>query len=363
MHAPDADRPPPPKRRRARRRRTAAVGQSPGTLQPVPESLPPRLSAIGYGAGAVVDRESISPADIPALRKQCPVVWVDVTGLGDTGLLQRLGEEFQLHRLALEDVLNLQQRAKVEDFDTHEFLLLRMVDSANTQDTEQFAIFVGQDFVLTFQERPGDCFGLVRQRLRDPTGTMQKRGSDYLAYALLDAVVDAYFPVLEELGVRLEKVEERILSGDAHAEVVRDLYAERRMLLELRRAVWPLREATSSLVRGEGRHFGAEVQPYLRDVHDHIVQLLDLFESYREMSSSLLDLQLSTVNHRLNEVIKLLTIISTIFIPLTFVVGIYGMNFDHMPELRSRWGYPIVLGSMATIAGAMLLWFRKKRWI
>lgn len=352
----------PPLRLRRRFRRPP-VGASPGLLQPAPESAAPRISAFGWGGGTIEERKVVTVDEIAALRASCPKVWIDVTGLGDAALLQRLGEIFGLHRLALEDVLNLQQRAKVEDFGTHEFLLLRMVDSANTRETEQFAIFLGKDFVLTFQERPGDCFDLVRSRLREGNRQMPKRGPDYLAYALLDAVVDAYFPVLEELGIRLETIEERILAGDEHTEVVRDLYAERRALLELRRAVWPLREVTSSLVRGESAHFGEDVHPYLRDVNDHIVQLLDLFESHREISSSLLELHLSTVNHRLNEVMKLLTIISTIFIPLTFVVGIYGMNFKNMPEIDSPWGYPLVLIVMAVIAGSMLVWFRRKRWI
>lgn len=339
------------------------MGTSPGTLQPPPDSPSPQLSAIGYGPGNVVERATIDLDGIEALRKQYANVWIDVIGFGDAALMQRIGERFGLHRLALEDVLNLHQRAKVEDFGSHEFVLLRMVDPGKTQDTEQFAMFVGPGFLLTFQERPGDCFGVVRQRLRDPAGQMQKRGTDYLAYALLDAVVDAYFPVLEELGLRLEQIEERILAGMAQPVVVRDLYAVRRCLLELRRAVWPLREAVSALVRGETKHFGAEVQPYLRDVLDHIVQLLDLFESYREISSSLLELHLSTVNHRLNEVMKVLTIIATIFIPLTFVAGIYGMNFDNIPELHVWWGYPAVLSGMALIAVGMLVWFRRKRWL
>lgn len=351
-----------PARRRSTRRR-AVVGASPGTLVAPPGSPPPRMAAIGFGPNGVVERPDITLDAIAALRAQCANVWVDVAGLGDAALLQRLGDAFGLHRLALEDVLNTQQRAKVDDFGTHEFVLLRMVDAGDAPHTEQFAIFVGPGFVVTFQERPGDCFGNVRQRLRDTSGQMQKRGSDYLAYALLDAVVDAYFPVLEDLGLRLEAIEERILAGEAQADVVRDLYAERRALLELRRAVWPLREATSSLARGESKHFGPEVRPYLRDVLDHVVQLLDLFESYREISSSLLELHLSAINHRLNEVMKLLTIISTIFIPLTFVVGIYGMNFHHMPELATRWGYPAVLAAMAAIAVTMLAWFRRRRWI
>ncbi len=321
------------------------------------------VNAIGFGRGGVVEKQQTQVTDIAALRRTSGVVWIDVTGVGEVEVLRALGEEFGLHRLALEDVVNVHQRAKVEDYGEHAFIILRMVDSTNTAETEQFAMFVGPDFVLTFQERPGDCFEMVRHRLRDASGQLQKRGSDYLAYALLDAVVDAYFPVLERMDERLEAIELEILDSKEAANAVPDLHAARRGLLELRRAVWPLRELTSTLVRGEPRHFSSDVQPYLRDVHDHVVQLLDLLENYREMTSSLLDLHLSTVNHRLNEVMKLLTVISTIFIPLTFLVGVYGMNFDWMPELRVWWGYPICIVVMLTISLCMLRWFRRRGWL
>lgn len=349
-------------RRRHRRRRLPA-GTSPGTLQTDAEAGPAHVAAIGYGPDTFVARDPIDPAEIADLRKRCANVWIDVTGFGDVGVLLRLADEFGLHRLALEDIVNVQQRAKVEDYVQHEFLLLRMIDAANETDTEQLGVFVGPGFVLTFQERAGDCFGLVRKRLADDSGQMRKRGSDYLAYALLDAVVDGYFPVVESLDRRLEAVEDQVLAGHASTAAVQELHAVRRCLLELRRAVWPLREATSALVRGEAPHFSAEVRPYLRDVHDHVVQLLDLLESYRELSSSLLDLYLSNVNFRLNEVMKFLTVIATIFIPLTFVAGVYGMNFDWMPELRVWWGYPACLAVMAAIATTMLWWFRRRRWL
>ena len=330
---------------------------------PAPDALPLQLNAIGYGAGGVVEKHGLSVTEIAALRRSSGVVWIDVTGVGDVAKLRALGEEFGLHRLALEDVVNVCQRAKVEDYGEHAFLVMRMIDAAKPTETEQFAMFVGADFVLTFQERPGDCFQMLRQRLRDPAGQLQKRGADYLAYALVDSVVDAYFPVLERLDERLETIELAILDGKQAENSVPDLHAVRRCLLELRRAVWPLREATSTLVRGEGKHFSHDVHPYLRDVHDHVVQLLDLLENYREMTSSLLDLHLSSVNHRLNEVMKLLTVISTIFIPLTFLVGVYGMNFEWMPETKQWWGYPACLLVMVVVAAMMLRWFRKRRWI
>lgn len=350
-------------RRRRRRHRHPPVGASPGLLQADPEAHPSRIAVIGYGNGGYEEHASIGLDGLAALRKRCPNVWLDVAGFRDVDLLQRIGELFGLHRLALEDLLNVQQRAKVEDYGEHEFLLLRMIDDSNVHETEQLGVFVGPGFVLTFQERPGDCFGLVRKRLADSSGQMPRRGSDYLAYALLDAVVDGYFPVVEALDRRLEAIEDAILGGHGTTAVVQDLHGVRRSLLELRRAVWPLREATSSLVRGDVRHFSTEVRPYLRDVHDHVVQLLDLLENYRELSGSLLDLHLTTVNHRLNEVMKFLTIIATIFIPLTFVVGVYGMNFDWMPELRVWWGYPLCLLVMALVVVLMLWWFRRRRWL
>lgn len=322
-----------------------------------------RVAAIGFGSGGLVEKDDVDVPELEALRRRSAVVWVDVVGLGDVAKLRRIGEAFGLHRLALEDVVNVHQRAKLEDFGEHAFLVLRMVDPNQTTETEQFALFVGQDFVLTFQERPGDCFGMVRQRLRDPTGQMQRRSGDYLAYALLDSVVDAYFPVIEGLDARLATIEADILEGRVGDNAVPELHGVRRCLLELRRAVWPLREVTSALVRDEPRHFSKDVRPYLRDVHDHVVQLLDLLENYREMTSSLLDLHLSMVNHRLNEVIKLLTVISTIFIPLTFLVGVYGMNFDWMPELRVWWGYPACLLVMLLVALVMLRGFRRRGWL
>jgi magnesium transporter len=350
-------------KRSRRRRRRPPIGTAPGTLQPEPGAKPAVMWAFAYGPDALIERKTITLTEIPGLRAEWPCLWLDIAGFGDVETLRVLGEMFGLHRLALEDIANLQQRAKAEDYGDHEFLVLRMVDPENQQETEQLGMFVGKDFVLTFQERPGDCFGLVRNRLQDPSGQMRKRGCDYLAYALLDAVVDAYFPVVENADLRLAEVEENVLAGREYDRIVPELHAVRRCMLTLRRAIWPLREATSTLVRGDVKHFSAEVWPYLRDVHDHVVQLLDLLENSHEMSSSLMDLHLSTANNRLNEVIKLLTIISTIFIPLTFLVGVYGMNFKYMPELEYWWGYPACLALMGVIALMMLRWFRKRGWL
>lgn len=348
---------------RQRRRRRPPPGSAPGTLVAAPHAVTTQLRAVGYGPEGAEERQGITLAELPALRARFPLVWIDVAGLSDLDTVRQVGEQFGLHRLAIEDAVHVHQRAKVEDYPTHDFLVLRTVNPGEHLDSEQLAICVGADFVVTFQERPGDCFDAIRARLRDPSGRIAAAGADTLAYALLDAAVDVYFPVMEQCGDRLEAIEQRILDHAEARAIAADLHCLRRELLELRRSLWPLREATGALLRNECPRFSAAVLPYLRDVHDHVIQLLDLLENYREMAGSLLELQLSTASMRLNEVMKVLTVIATIFIPLTFVVGVYGMNFDVMPELRWRYGYLLCWALMAAIAVGMLWWFKKRRWI
>ena len=345
------------------RPRRPPAGSSPGTLCVDPAAQPPRLRAFAYGAAGLIERAPAGVADAVALRVPGRLLWLDVSGLGDAALLRELGEQFGLHRLALEDITQPQQRAKVEDFPGHAFLVLRMVNPGPRLDTEQLSLCLGSDFVLTFQERHGDCFDVVRQRLQDPAGRIRQAGPDYLAYALLDAVVDAFFPALEALGDRLHDHEERILAGGRNDVLVRGLHDLRRDLLAVRRALWPLREVTQALVRGDSGRFQPDTRVYLRDVQDHVVQLLDLLESYRETGASLMEVHLATVSNRLNEVMKVLTVIATIFIPLTFVAGVYGMNFKHQPEYDWQLGYPLCLLLMAGVAGGMLWWFRRRGWL
>lgn len=349
--------------RRRRPRRSAPAGTAPGSLLADPGALPSTVRVLAFGPNRAVEESPVSPARIAELRQAHAVVWLDVQGLADLELLKKLGEQFQLHRLALEDVVNVHQRAKFEDYEAHAFLVARVIDTAQDHETEQFAMFVGEGFVLTFLERACDCFALVRQRALEPDSQLRRRGSDYLAYALFDAVVDAYFPVLEQTSERLERSEDAILADSDAKALLAELHAVRRWLQVLRRALWPLRDASASLARGESPWFSAEVRPYLRDVHDHVVRLLDLLENQRELVGSLLELHLSIVNQRLNEVMKVLTIIATIFIPLTFVVGVYGMNFDWMPELRVWWGYPAAMLVMLAIVVLMLRWFRRRGWL
>ena len=334
------------------------------------------MQVFRYGDG-VFDEErdaSLEPS-VDALRTGT-TVWLNVDGLGHADTLRRIGERFSLHPLALEDVVNVHQRPKFEAYDDHLFLIVRMPVATEREGdaqapvlrTEQVALFVGRGFVVTFQEIAGDAFEPVRHRLRHATSALRRRGADYLAYALVDAVVDAYFPLLEAYGERLEALETDVLARPErdHVATIHDL---KRDLLTLRRAVWPMRDMLAALRREDTPLIDEHTRVYLRDCEDHAIQLIDMIETYREIASGLVDIHLSSLSNRMNEVMKVLTIIATIFIPLTFVAGIYGMNFDpsvgpwNMPELGWRYGYPTVLALMLVVAFGLLAWFRRMGWI
>jgi magnesium transporter len=358
-----------PRPRRRRQRRAKAPGTPPGVLVADPEAPKPVIRVLAYGPDAVDERQLAGPDEVAALLGKRPVTWVQVAGLGDAAVLEKLGAIFHLHRLALEDVLNTQQRAKLERYEGHQVLFLRLPEMVDGQAvTEQMAIFFGAGFVLTFDERPGDCFDPIRKRLREGTGRLRGSGPDYLAYALLDSVIDAYFPVVETASERLDVLEDDILAGAAAGSLIGRIHVVRRDLLTLRRALWPLREVVSALQR-EDSGVGPETRLYLRDVYDHVVNLMDTLENQREIAGALLELHLSAVSNRMNEVMKVLTVISTIFMPLTFIVGIYGMNFDpdasplNMPELRWAWGYPFALLLMLGSVVTMLAFFVRRGWI
>ncbi len=344
-----------------------APGSMPGTLSIDPSMPKPVIRVIAYGPDALVEKPVESLDELPGLLAEHPVCWVNVDGLGDAEVLTGLGQIFGLHRLALEDVATLHQRAKAEPYGQQLFIVTRMVFLNERLETEQVSLFLGERFVLTFQERPGDCFEPVRQRLRKGQGRIRQAGPDYLAYALLDAAIDQNFPVLEAMGERLEALENRVMDRPDPSSVSA-IYEARRDLLALRRAVWPQREMLSALLREENPLFAPETRLYLRDCYDHISQIIDMVETDRELAGGLLDVYLSSVSNRMNEVMKVLTIIATIFIPLGFIAGLYGMNFDtaspwNLPELGWRYGYPAVLTAMAALAGGMLYYFRRKGWL
>lgn len=351
--------------KRVRRRRTP-VGRPPGTLEADADAPPPVIRLIAFGPDEVVEREAADLESVREARGRWPVLWVDVDGLGDAALIAEIGRLFDLHPLALEDVLHVHQRPKHDEYGRCHFVVGRMLTPGERLDTEQVSLFFGRDFVVTFQERAGDCWEPVRERIRKAQGRVRSAGADYLAYALLDAIVDAYFPVLEEFGERLEALEDRVVARPDRS-AIGEIHSARRDLLTLRRAVWPLRDALNSLQR-DVHLVTDETRVYLRDCYDHTVRIIDVIETGREIAAGLMEVYLSSLSNRMNEIMKVLTIIATIFIPLGFVAGIYGMNFNpeispwNMPELNWRWGYPFALGLMAVVAGVLLAYCWRKGW-
>jgi magnesium transporter len=323
---------------------------------------------MAYGPDGVFEQEVSDLGILPDLRRRWPVTWLNVEGVGDVQAIRRIGEIFGLHLLALEDAVNVHERAKVEQYENHLFIVARMFEIHGGVETDQLGLFLGKNFVVTFQETPGDCFDPVRDRIRSARGKVRELGADYLAYALLDAVIDAYFPIIEAIGERIEALEDEVLARP-HAGTVSQINEMRRELLALRRAIWPLREAIGTCLREPSSWISEDTRVFLRDCYDHTFQVIDLVETYREVGAGLMEIYLSSVGNRTNEVMKVLTIIATIFIPLTFIAGVYGMNFKterspwNMPELEWYWGYPACLALMAAVSCTLLFYFWRKGWL
>ncbi|MBX7075527.1 MAG: magnesium/cobalt transporter CorA [Pirellulales bacterium] len=348
--------------------RRTAPGAPPGTLKANPNSPRPVLKVIAYGNQQFVERELRDPEELKQILGHYPVGWLNVDGLGDENVIARIGQVFGLHLLALEDVMNTHQRAKVEDYGDYLFVTARMVNHGQHVETEQLSMFLGRNFVITFQEFPGDSFDPVRERLRNARGMLHASGPDYLAYALLDSVIDAFFPALEHYGEMLDELEAEVLTAPNLHSVSR-IHEIKNELILLRRAIWPQREAINTLLRDPHDIVSNETRLHLRDCYDHTVQIIDLVEVYREIASGLTDLFVSSASNRMNEVMKVLTIIATIFIPLTFITSIYGMNFNtdaspwNMPELNMPLGYVGVWVVMVAVSVGMLYFFWRKGWL
>jgi len=340
-----------------------AVGSRPGTLAIPPDSPAPRISVVQYDERDVdwktVDRvEELAP-----LLQTDRVTWVDVQGLGDERVLRELGLAFGLHPVALENAVNVPQRAKTELYPEHQLVIARTPSVANGRvATPQVCFVIGRRHLLTFQERYFGFFDPVRERIRAGIGAIRTQGPDYLAYAMIDAMIDRYYPVAQSLSDQLEELEDVVVT-EPHPEVLARIHGLRRQLVVLRRVGWPQREALSAMLREQSPFFGEAQRVFLRDTHDHMAQIVELIDSAREMASDLAEAYLSNVSHRTNEIMKVLTLMASIFIPLTFVAGIYGMNFENMPELHSRNGYFVVWGVMLILAVAMVFFFRRRGWI
>lgn len=344
-----------------RAKRKLPPGASPGTLVPERPSIPSVFELLAYGPDTFLEKHDVSLGDIQAAAARFPVIWVNVNGLGDTAKIQALGEHFQLHPLALEDAVHTHQRPKVDQFEHFDFFVLHMANKIDRVDVEQLGLFLGDRFVITFQEWAGDCFDGVRERIRKPAHRLRLQGPDYLAYSLIDAVIDFYFPILEHYGEHLEELETEVVAKHTR-ELPNRIHSVRRDFLIFRRSLWSLRDALNMYLRDQSARLKDDNIPYFRDAYDHTVQLLDLLETYRELSADLLDIYLSAINNRMNEVMKVLTIISTVFIPMTFIASIYGMNFHNLPELSWPYGYYWALGLMLLTATGMLLYFRRRGW-
>jgi magnesium transporter len=334
-----------------------------------PEGVTPSIAVFAYGPDQLIERSVRSVAELQELRNRWPVIWVNVAGLGAPDVIRELGDLFAVHHLAIGDIVNVYQRSKVEEYGSQLFFVTRMHHGQDGAETEQVSLVLGRGFLLTFQERPSGCFEPVRERLRKGRGRLRRSGADYLMYALVDTVVDVSFPALERYGERLQAIEDEIQSEPGPGrDTVSRIYELRRELMALRRLFWPQREAVSSLMRDETPLIAQETRVYLRDCYDHTVQLIEFAETLREIASGLMEFYISRLGQRTNEVMKVLTMISTVFIPLTFIAGVYGMNFDrespwNMPELGWRLGYPLCLCLMGGVAVGTLVYFRRKGWL
>jgi magnesium transporter len=346
-------------------------GSIPGTLNIEEDADHPYIVLIDYNSDRATRIKNLTPEACAVHLDTESVSWVDLKGLGSEDILQRLGEVFHLHPLVLEDIVNVPQRPKIEDYREQLVIITQMVvpkSSGEGFSLEQVSLVVGKNYVLSVQEKPKkDCFKPVRRRIHYKKGNIRSQGTDYLAYALWDAIIDGFFPVLEIYGEKIEALEDEVIFNPSNQSLAK-VYQIKRELLALRRAIWPQRNALNTLIRDGSDLINPDILVYLRDCYDHSVQIIDIIETYRELASSLTDIYLSAISNKMNEVMKLLTVISSIFIPLTFIAGIYGMNFNtatspvNMPELDWYWGYAFCLMLMIFTAGSLIYFFWRRGW-
>jgi magnesium transporter len=348
------------------KKRSDRAGLPPGTLMPVSEKKAEktRISVFHYDKDLFEEKE-IQKEDLSTYKDSSGIAWININGLAQTEVLESIGNLFDIHSLVLEDILNTHQRPKVEDHDQYIFIVLKMISySQKTLDieSEQVSFIIKKGLVISFQEREGAVFDAIRNRIRTGKGRIRKMDSDYLAYALMDAIIDNYFLIMEQIGNHIESLEDEIVSKTDTDTSVK-IHDIRRKVILLRRSIWPLREVINSLLHTESGLIKKTTLPFIRDLHDHTIQVIEALETFRDILSGLLDIHLSSVSNKMNEVMKVLTIIATLFIPLSFIAGVYGMNFKYMPELELPWAYPAVLGVMAAVIVGFLGYFKYRKWI
>jgi magnesium transporter len=347
--------------------RSKKAGLPPGTpvYTGMSRSEPVRITVIDYDEKNLEEKEMETVEECFPFKTSPTVTWINVDGIHDVSIVEKLGSHFEIHPLVLEDLVNTVQRPKFEDFDKYIFTVLKMLtcdEKLQKIESKQVSLILGPNYVLSFQQKKGDVFDMIRKRIQNSKGRIRRMGPDYLAFSLLDAVVDQYFTVLEGLGDRIENMEEHLLESPDE-RMLSKIHALKREMIGLRKSVWPLREVISGLERSDSPLIKDETRVFLRDLYDHTIQVIEAVETFRDMISGMLDIYLSSVSNRMNEVMKVLTIFAAIFIPLTFIAGVYGMNFEIMPELKWRYGYHIVWSIMIALVVGMLVYFKRKKWL
>jgi len=342
-------------------------GLPPGALVHIGEKKTDkvRISVMDYNIGKYDEGETKKVEDCFILKRKPTISWINVDGLHEIDIIEKLGKCFDIHPLVMEDILNTDQRPKMEDYEKYIFFVLKMLyanDKTNEIHSEQVSLILGNNFVISFQETIGDVFDHVRDRIRGSKGRIRKMGADYLAYTLIDAIVDNYFTILEKIGEKIESMQQDIISNP-NPETLQHIYKLKRDMIYLRKSVWPLREVLNGLLREDSKLVKKSTYIYLRDLYDHTIQVIDTIETYRDMISGMLDIYMSSISNKMNEVMKVLTIFAAIFIPLTFIVGVYGMNFKHMPELSIPWAYPAIWVIIIIVGFTLLGYFKHKKWI
>ncbi len=342
------------------------TGAPPGTVVYYGEQQTKKvkITLIEYNETEFIEKDFYDLSECVTLINPNMVRWINVDGVHDAELIESIGKQFNIHPLTLEDIVNTHQRAKFEDYDNYVVSMMKMITQEEGEiHSEQLCVVLMEGTVISFQEvEGGDAFDYIRNRLRQGKGRIRKMGADYLAYALIDAVVDCYFGILEKIGDRIEELEDDLMK-EPSKETLHVLHNMKREMIYIRKAVWPLRELINNMQRSETELIKPSTDIYLRDVHDHAIRVMDTVETYRDLLASMMDIYLSSVSNKMNEVMKVLTIITTIFVPVTFIAGVYGMNFEFMPELHSAWGYPITLILMGIIILILLYYFRRKKWL
>jgi magnesium transporter len=347
------------------KKRTKTIGLPPGSLIHIGEekTTDVKIKVIDYYQDQIEEKEIKNIEECFPYKDKKSITWINIDGVHKAEIFEKIGKYYGIHSLVLEDIMNTGQRPKIEDFDSYIYIVLKMLNMESKEiSSKQISIIIGDNFVISFQEGMDDVFNAIRDRIRNNKGRIRKMGADYLAYSLMDAIVDNYYIILESISEKIENIEDEVITNPTPV-TIQTIHSLKRELIMLRKSIWPLREVVNGFHKTESSLIKKSSLIYIRDLYDHTIQVMDIIETFRDMNSGMLDIYMSSISNKMNEVMKVLTIFAAIFIPLTFVAGIYGMNFDYMPELTWYWGYPLILTIMISMVIVMLFYFRRKSWL